>query len=159
MDWPQQLSEETYMDVSKRQLFDCGTPYQSKSAPMVLIGSTIGATGDPYRYKRPDGSHGILPRLLVESRHGKPAFNALHQPWVMDFARQAHEKALAYAHKHSPEIAAEMRDAIEKIPGELRVCGTAFTALAVIGDGTDGMNHPHLDDHEERWRLSPNWCV
>ena len=41
-----------------------------------------------------------------------------------------------------------MREAIEKIPGELRVCGTAFTALAVIGDGTDGMNHPHLDDHD-----------
>ena len=123
------------------------------------MGSTIGPTGDPYRYKKPDGSHGILPRLLVESRHGKPAFNALQQPWVTKFVQQAHGKALAYADKHSPEIAAEMRDAIEKIPGELRVCGTAFTALAVIGDGTDGMNHPHLDDHEERWRLSPNWCV
>lgn len=26
------------------------------------------------------------------------------------------------------------------------MCGTAFTALAVIGDGKDGMNHSHLDD-------------
>ena len=41
MDLPQQLSEETYLDVYKSQLFDCGTPYQSKSAPMVLMGSTI----------------------------------------------------------------------------------------------------------------------
>jgi hypothetical protein len=36
----------------------------------------------------------------------------------------------------------------DKVPTELRVCGTIFNAMALVGDLRNGFNHIHTDDND-----------
>eukprot|EP01046_Picozoa_sp_COSAG06_P063003 COSAG06_NODE_14447_length_1155_cov_2.683712_2_plen_140_part_00 len=112
---------------------------------MTLFGS--GPSGDPYRYPRKDGTHGMLPRLLTASRPGKPAHDIMQQPWFKQFA-QMETRALQYAQKNDTRLYDELTEAIRLIPPELRVCGTIFTAMALVGDCEDGHNHEHVDEND-----------
>ena len=68
---PDQINDINYENTYK-DMMGAGDRYGSaKSSPMALFGSTIGPSGDPYRYPREDGTHGMLPRLLTASRPGR----------------------------------------------------------------------------------------
>ena len=85
---------------------------------------------------------------VTGSRDGQPGHAAMQQPWLREFAQHAHEIALDHAEQHDPALAATLRRAMDVIPLELRVCGTLFTALAMVGDTKDGRNHEHTDEHD-----------
>jgi hypothetical protein len=145
---PAQLDAINYANVYK-DMMEAGNSYGSvQSSPMTLFGSSIGPCGDPYRYQREDGTHGMLPRLLTASRPGKSAHNVMQQPWLKSFATQMETRALQYAQKNDPQLFDVLLEAQKCIPQELRVCETVFTAMALVGDCKDGFNHEHMDEND-----------
>ena len=63
-------------------------------------------------------------------------------------AKDVETHALGYAGRNNPALLRTLEAAKATIPSELRVCDTLFTAIALVGDGKDGLNHEHLDDHD-----------
>ena len=149
---PAQLDATNYASMYK-DMMEAGNSYGSvQSSPMTLFGSSIGPCGDPYRYQRKDGTHGMLPRLLTASRLGKSAHDVMQQPWFKSFATQMERLALQYALKNDTQLFDELMQANKLIPEELRVCGTIFTAMALVGDCEDGHNHEqHWCARAARW--------
>jgi hypothetical protein len=114
---PDQLLPEQYQTAYKTA-FDAGDEYGSaNSAPMHLLGATIGATSAKYHFQKPDGSgNGILPRLLTKSRPDAPAYGVLRQPWLVELAEELWARNISYAERFDQEMLQDMRTALHVIP-------------------------------------------
>lgn len=115
---------------------------------MFLFGSTIMATCSKYQFIKQDGENGMLPRLNTASRPGGDGATMLQQLWLVEMAQNAERLAREYAARHNSGIIDVLDEAKRIIPTELRIAGTSFTALALVGDLKPGDNHQHLDDHD-----------
>ena len=135
---------KTYLNLMRK-----GYMYKNrrhvKSVPMFLFGSTIMGTHTSYIYK------GVLmPRANTESRPGRPGFEALKDADICGFARACEAFTLEYLRQHHSEKhkrVLEFKSRTVAHP-ELRVCGTIFTAMALVGNLQNGNNHLHMDFHD-----------
>ena len=150
IDMPEQLSPDNYQ-TSYIEVFRAGDKYGSaNSAPMRLLGATIGATSEPkYNFRKPDGSgNSTLPRLLVNSRPGSPANTVLQKPWLIALAEKLWAHNISYAEKFDKTMLKHMQRALDVIPTELLIGKTGYCTLAAISDLSDGYNHKHIDGND-----------
>ena len=147
---PEQLSPDNYQ-TSYIEIFHAGDKYGSaNSAPMRLLGATIGATSESkYNFRKPDGSsNSTLPRLLVNSRPGAKANTVLQKPWLIALAEKLWAHNISYAEKFDKTMLKHMQRALDVIPTELLIGKTGYCTLAAISDLSDGYNHKHIDGND-----------
>ena len=131
--------EATYADIHK-----LGYIYtQSRSADMSLFGGTVMATCKAYQV-----GGVVVPRPNTACREGKSGYHVLQRPYVVQLAQAAEHKMIQYLSKHDPETLQDCVWFKENVPAELRVCGTMFNAMALVGDLRDGNNHIHVDKND-----------
>jgi hypothetical protein len=148
---PCELSQD-YFAVTYKNTWSSGTQCSAKSAPMRILGATIGATRprETYQFKDDEGNQRMLPRRNKNSRRGEKGCNTLEMKWVIDLAHSAELLTLAYLSEQDPAMRKKVLDAKNKIPIELRVGNSCFTSMALVGDvgSNDGNNHPHRDRND-----------
>ena len=110
---------------------------------MSLYGGTIMATGRGYQV-----GGVVVPRPNAACREGKSGFHVLQRPYIIQFAEAAEQEMIQYLSKHDPETLQVCLWFKENVPAELRVCGTMFNAMALVGDLRDGNNHIHVDTND-----------
>ena len=129
---------ETYAELHK-----CGYNPITQSSPMSLFGGNIGPTGYNYQVRGV-----VVPRPNKASREGKPGFLALKRPSIIQLAQDAEKQMLRYLSEHDPKTLEMCQWFKDNVPEELRVCGTMFNAMALVGDLRDGTNHIHVDKND-----------
>lgn len=145
---PAELSLENYPETYT-EVFNAGDTYGSaNSAPMRLLGATIGPSNGKYLFPKPGGTNGILPRLLVGSRSSTTGAAVLQEPWMVALAEELWAHNIAYAERSDLAMLASMKEAMEIIPSELLIGNTGFCTLAAIGDLADNHNHKHKDGND-----------
>ena len=82
-------------------------------------------------------------------------FNALKMPWLADVTNQSDVIAYQYASNHDSDLLVLLHEAKRIIPPELRIAGSCFTGLALVGSCDDESgndesrhNHPHRDSND-----------
>ena len=110
------------------------------SRPIYMLGSTIGVTGNAYKFNETE----YLPRLNCRSRTGDGA-DILASEATRVLAEAAERLTLQWARGHDEDLHALLLEAKELIPPELRIAGTFWTAETLVGDLEDGCNHLHVD--------------
>jgi hypothetical protein len=130
--------DDTYAELHKR-----GYTPSTQSSPMSLFGGNIGTTSPKYQV-----GGVIVPRPNTASREGKPGFLALKRPSIIQLAQDAEKQMLRYLSEHDPKTLEMCQWFKDNVPEELRVCGTMFNAMALVGDLRDGTNHIHVDKND-----------
>jgi hypothetical protein len=139
---PDEFSAENYV-TTYNKLKKISYKFPSRSSPMFLFGGTIGPTDNAYKQ---DGI--IMPRPNAFSRPGSKGYAAMNEPYVAALAASAEEKMLAYLETHDPDTLKKVLWFKANVPAELRVSGTIFNAMALVGDLDNGKNHIHTDDND-----------
>eukprot|EP01047_Picozoa_sp_COSAG01_P023467 COSAG01_NODE_1420_length_10367_cov_10.597098_9_plen_551_part_00 len=140
---PDEFSAENY-DTTYNRLHRIGyNGYPTQSSPMSIFGGTIGPTSNTYKQ---DGI--IMPRPNAASRPGSKGYATMNEPYVAALAASAEEKMLAYLETHDPDTLKKVRWFKANVPAELRVSGTIFNAMTLVGDLRNGNNHIHIDKND-----------
>ena len=140
---PDELSVENY-DATYADIHKLGYIYtQSRSADMSLYGGTVMATCKAYQV-----GGVVVPRPNTACREGESGYHVLQRPYVVQLAQAAEHKMIQYLSKHDPETLQDCFWFKENVPAELRVCGTMFNAMALVGNLRDGNNHIHVDKND-----------
>jgi hypothetical protein len=119
---------------------------------MSIIGSNIGSAGNDFIFLDDDGRRRIIPRINSKCRQGMDGFEALQKKWLVNITNQSDAIAHEYASKHDSHILELLEEAKRIIPHELRISGSCFTGLALVGSCNADLgkvesrhNHPHKD--------------
>ena len=72
----------------------------------------------------------------------------MNEPYVAALAASAEEKMLAYLETHDPDTLKKVLWFKANVPAELRVSGTIFNAMTLVGDLRNGNNHIHTDKND-----------
>ncbi len=86
VDLPPELSKNNYLQNYWR-LYCCGMRCNARSAPMRILGSTIGASGHDFMWKDDAGVSHMVPRLKTYSRPNTKGFRFLRLPWMVNLAK------------------------------------------------------------------------
>eukprot|EP01047_Picozoa_sp_COSAG01_P045682 COSAG01_NODE_4229_length_5223_cov_118.477752_2_plen_188_part_00 len=89
-----------------------------------------------------------MPRPNKQSIPGMPGYAALQLPHVIALAQAAEAKMITYLRMHDTETLENVLWFKANVPSELRVCGTMFNAMTLVGDLRDGENHIHVDNND-----------
>ena len=90
----------------------------------------------------------VIPRPNTACREGKSGYDVLQRPYVKQLAEAAEHNMIQYLSQHDPATLKKCQWFKENVPAELRVCGTMFNAMALVGDLRDGNNHIHVDKND-----------
>ena len=83
MSIPIELSLDNYQ-TAFTGLRNVGMICRTKSAPMSILGSTIGAAGNDFIFLDDDGRRRIIPRINSKCRQGMDGFEALQKKWLVN---------------------------------------------------------------------------
>jgi hypothetical protein len=123
MSIPIELSLDNYQ-TAFTGLRNVGMICRTKSSPVSILGSTIGAAGNVFILLDDDGQRRMLPRINSKCLHGMYGFNALHKKWVVNMTNQSDAIAHEYASKHDSHLLELIEEAKQIIPHELRISGS-----------------------------------
>ena len=154
MSMPIELSQTNYQG-SFNELVKVGMICRTTSAPMTILGSTIGASLNDFIFVDGAGKRRNLPRRNSKCREGSDGFHALKKSWLVNITNQSDAIAHDFALTNDSHLLALLDEAKRIIPDELRISGSCFTGLALVGScnadhGKDEYrrNHPHRDSND-----------
>ena len=154
MSMPIELSQTNYQR-SFNELQKVGMICRTTSAPMTILGSTIGASLNELIFVDGAGKRRNLPRRNSKCREGSDGFHALKKSWLVNITNQSDAIAHDFALITDSRLLALLHEAKRIIPDELRISGSCFTGLALVGScnadhGKDEyrQNHPHRDSND-----------
>ena len=140
MDLPKEFSVDEYA-ITYRDIFKNGyRPSNCNSAPMSILGSTAFSTCRSYMI---DGV--VVPRLNRFTRKGSRGWEMLQKPCLADVAKSAEKEVLNYLRKNDKKTLSKVLLFQHLVPEHLRICGTIFNSVALVGDLSDNHNHRHRD--------------
>lgn len=143
LDLPLELSCDNYV-LTYKDVFKKANRYRAaKSAPMAIIGSTKFPTHLEYSLERE-----FVPRLNLKSKPGKSGWEVMQRPWFKALTKKAEDVVLSHLERHDRHSLAKVLMFKRVAPEELRLCGSVFHALALVGDLSNGHNHAHVDKHD-----------
>ena len=140
IDLPDDFSVNNY-DITYRNIYKTGyQPSNCVSAPMSILGSTAFST---HRDHMVDGI--FVPRLNHRTREGTAGWKMLQLPSLRKVAKIAESEVLKHLRKHDRETFSKVLLSRLLVPDHLRICGTIFSSVALVGDLSDNHNHRHRD--------------
>ena len=140
IDLPDGFSESKYA-ITYSNIFKNGyRPSSCKSAPMSILGSTAFPTGWSYMI---DGV--FVPRLNRFTRKGSKGWEMLQETSLVDVAKSAEKEVFKYLRDNDKETLSKVLLFQYLVPEYLRICGTIFNSVALVGDLSDNYNHRHRD--------------
>lgn len=146
--WSKDKYVETYTTQMKLSQEKKSAHSEEGSAPIYMLGSTIGVTGNKYMFTAPDGSKAILPRLNTHSKPGTKGAELMADADTIAMAGHAEELTMAWAQKYDKPLHATLLEVKDLIPEELRFGTTFWTAMTLVGDLSNGNNHEHIDEND-----------
>ena len=115
---------------------------EKRSSEMHSVGSTCGFTNWPRYEYRPD-RYSALPRPYMNSKPGGPSNQFMKEPWFVELAQTLDSLVFYYLTEKSRN-SEYCRHALSIyhhsktiIPECLRICGTAFTNVTMVGESTE----------------------
>lgn len=124
-----------------REIYKAGyRPPNCVSAPMSILGSTAFSTQKDYMV---DGV--FVPRLNQHTREGTAGWKMLQLPSLRKVAKDAESVMLNHLREHDRETFSKVLLFRVLVPNHLRICGTIFSSVALVGDLSDNHNHRHRD--------------
>ena len=116
-------------------------------------GSTITACKWPIYIK--GGKHYILPRPYPKSKPGSTGFQIMMRDWFREFVRDVENSAIFFLKELHPnteeskKILKLMLETRKFVPYELRIAGSCFTHMSLIGKlDPKGEIPPHFDEKD-----------
>ena len=153
MSIPIELSLDNYQ-TAFTGLRNVGMICRTKSSPVSILGSTIGAAGNDLMFLDDDGQRRMLPRINSKCRQDMDGFNTLQKKWVVNITNQSDTITHEYASKHDSHLLELLEEAKRIIPPELRISGSCFTGIALVGSCNADLgkvesrhNHPHKESN------------
>ena len=113
---------------------------------LATYGSSVTAACQKFQFLNAHAKKGrsMLPRIIKKSYPGTAGWNYLHASWLLQMAQQAETIIL----ECNPALKKNLLAIKKLIPQELRIGGTFLTGLSLVGDTSNGHNHPHLDNND-----------
>ena len=140
MDLPNEFSENEYA-IMYSNIFKNGyRPSNCNSAPMSILGSTAFCTRRDYMI---DGV--FVPRLNRCTQKGSKGWKMLQKPSLANVAKSAEKEVFEYLRNNDKETLSKVLLFQYLVPEYLRICGTIFNSVALVGDLSDNHNHRHRD--------------
>ena len=141
----------TYLELTKGGEY-IKTP--KRKIAVYCYGATITAAEYP-KYIDKDGNHHLLPRPYEKSKPGGIGFNLMMSCWFKSFVQSVESTVLDFllnVHEERNEankIISLMKQCKTVVPYELRVGGSSFTHMSVIGRMQDKGEVPiHFDEKD-----------
>ena len=121
---------------------------------VYCYGATITAAEFP-KYIDDEGNHHLLPRPYEKSKPGGIGFRLMMSSWFKSFVKSVETTVLDFLHNYhdnkneANEIISLMQQCKTVVPFELRVGGSSFTHMSVIGRMQDEGEVPiHFDEKD-----------
>ena len=123
---------------------------------MYIFGSTIGPSRSPkYCHKNNIEHQKMLPRPMSYCKPGSKAWNYMNQPWFCSLVKDMEMFTMQHVTKFASNcsnmnlILRRIKYIEDNIPSSLRICGTIFTQMVLVGENNISSDMPlHLDKQD-----------